>query len=155
MSYVTKGKSIMVLLIVRIDRIEGIAKPLVGLLTLLHLPRLVWLPGVLGFLALLCHLPNHAYYPYNHSAPVVVPIEVCKNSIIISKNPHTPPQRLPRTPKPTHHYAPTPAPLPLTRTRTRTNAKNATRSEVPRCSRDHQPYRECAVANLKFYCHTL
>jgi len=46
----------MVFLIVRIEGIEGTAKPLIGLLTLLGLPRLVCLPGLVGFVALLCLL---------------------------------------------------------------------------------------------------
>jgi len=40
----TAATSIMVFLIVRIEGIEGTAKPLIGLLTLLGLPRLVCLP---------------------------------------------------------------------------------------------------------------
>jgi len=40
--------SIMVFSIVRIEGIEGTAKPLIGLLTLLGLPRLVCLPGLVG-----------------------------------------------------------------------------------------------------------
>ena len=40
--------TIMVFSIVRIEGIEGTAKPLIGLLTLLGLPRLVCLPGLLG-----------------------------------------------------------------------------------------------------------
>jgi len=40
----SSADSIMVLLIVRIEGIEGTANPLVGLLTLLSPPRLVWLP---------------------------------------------------------------------------------------------------------------
>jgi hypothetical protein len=41
--YIPTRRSIRVWLIVRIEGIEGTVKPLVGPLTLLSLPRLVWL----------------------------------------------------------------------------------------------------------------
>ena len=53
------GAAIMVFSIVRIEGIEGTAKPLIGLLTLLGLPRLVCLPGLVGFVALLYPLALH------------------------------------------------------------------------------------------------